>query len=301
MDSPLIFEREIAIPTTNETLYRRIYALEVWLRRVLMASIMGRYATQWRSAIPTEIAKELKARRDALRKRVVLDVETSDNDVWLLTLEELRRLLLSEFLWPEARALTGWQRRELSARIDELREIRNVIGHNRATTPRTLEIFAGIERYLDRGIQQFRGLTLYRRDSTGLDEEAEKEVGSLPWRVRALWDGQRRQVFMAMTEKFCSVLFLPVPPFTYLSVADLLESFEHARHSILAFYVNDAANEFSVVWPRGAREEEHDAVLLGFEAFGHFTDTPYEHQDPKYVCDPRIWFYSDQSFYELDR
>lgn len=300
METYLAFETEIPIPATNEILYRRVYVLEQWLRRILIASLMSRYATHWRNAIPTEIAKEFKGRRAALRRRVVLDVESSDNDVWLLTLEELRRLLLSEFLWPEVRPLTGWQKKELGARVEQLREIRNVVGHNRATTSGTLEIFEGVEHYLARGIRTFRQQTLYRDPPHGLDVNGSSEEAVLE-QVKALWDGTTRQVFLIVTEKFYSVIFLPVPPFTFISIADLLESFDHARHSILAFYVNDEANEFSVVWPRGATAEETASVLRGFEQYSHFTRTSYEQQDPKYVCDPRIWFYADRFAYELER
>jgi hypothetical protein len=76
--------------------------------------------------------------------------------VWLLTLEELRRLLLSDFLWPSVKQLTGLQKADVASRVEELREIRNVIGHNRATTGQTARIFEGIEGYLGSGVERFR-------------------------------------------------------------------------------------------------------------------------------------------------
>jgi hypothetical protein len=281
------------MPAGNLRLYRRIYVLEQWLRRILMAALMSRYGTQWRSAIPTEVSKLLRSRREQLRTRTILDVESSDNVIWLLTLDELRRLLVSSDLWPSVKELIGLQKADLDARIEEMREIRNVVGHNRATTIRTGQIFDGIDDYLWRGIDHFREQTLYRAPNFVVAEDASDPLASA---VQALWDGKRRQVALASTEKFHSVTFLPVAPFTLISVPDLLEAFHHARHTILAFYVNDRANEFAVIWPRGALLDEHRSVISGFESFCHFTETPYAEQDPKYICDPRIWFYSDELF-----
>jgi hypothetical protein len=59
----LSVEVDVPLPEGNLLLYRRIYVLEQWLRRITMAALMSRYATQWRNAIPTEISKELKGTR----------------------------------------------------------------------------------------------------------------------------------------------------------------------------------------------------------------------------------------------
>jgi hypothetical protein len=48
-------------PAGSLLLYRRIYVLEQWLRRIALATLMRRYATRWRSAIPTDISKRGEA------------------------------------------------------------------------------------------------------------------------------------------------------------------------------------------------------------------------------------------------
>ncbi|HZS57642.1 MAG TPA: hypothetical protein VFA43_00125 [Gemmatimonadaceae bacterium] len=286
------FEGEVPIPQWNLELYRRIYLLEQWLRRIVMAGLMSRYATQWRSAIPTEISANLKQRRRQLAARTFLDVESSDNVVWLLTLEELKQLMTSNFIWPSVKELTGLQRADVLARVDELREIRNVVGHNRATTPRTLRIFEGVEQYLGQGIDHFRNETLYS-ESNAIFSHAEDEP--LAEAVEALWEPGTRQVFLQASDRFYAMVSLPVPPFAYISVPDLVEAIHDVRHLILAVYVNGVADEFSVVWPRGALDAEHQQVIEAIAAFhvGRHTELPYSEQDPKHVCDPRIWFYFD--------
>jgi hypothetical protein len=78
VETRLEFEDEIPIPLGNLGLYRRIYVLEQWLRRFAMAALMSKYATQWRSAIPTEFGEELRRRRKQLGSRTYLDVESND-------------------------------------------------------------------------------------------------------------------------------------------------------------------------------------------------------------------------------
>lgn len=259
-----------------------------------MATLMSRYGTRWRDAIPTPISAELKSRRDQLRTRTYLDVESSDNVVWLLTLEELRQMLISPKLWPAARELTRLQKSDVASRVEELREIRNVIGHNRATTSRTIRVFEGIEEYLSKGIEHFRDETLYYRAEEILT--APDPHDPLSAAIADLWDGKKRQVFLERTKKFSAVMFLPVPPFTLISIPDLLETFHDVRHLILALYVNARANEFSVVWPRTATSADDEAILASLATFHHFTEIEYANQDPKYICDPRIWFYVDERF-----
>src|SRR4051812_26825527 len=101
------FEEELPLPEVNIFLYRRIYVIEQWLRRVALAALMARYGSRWNDAIPTEIGKNLKGRVAGLRNRVAFDTENSDNAIWCLTLEELKSLLLYEKIWPLVKELTG--------------------------------------------------------------------------------------------------------------------------------------------------------------------------------------------------
>jgi hypothetical protein len=284
--------REVPLPPANLVLYERIYRLEQWLRRISLAALMLRYGTRWRDGIPTDISKVLKARRDSLRGRVHLNVENVDNVVWLLTLEELRRMLTSDFLHSSVRALTKFHRLELASRLEQLREIRNVVGHNRAATPETVRILENLETYLFRGIDRFRRELLYdaNRDlftSTDESDVASRELGAREH--LASW----HQIILGVGRGFYDLVSLPRPSEDYVDLGHLLEAFNDIAHTILALFVNDAHNEFSVVWPRDASELEHAAIIERMLTFDEFTNEPYEQQDWKFVCDPRIWFYTD--------
>jgi hypothetical protein len=180
----------------------------------------------------------------------------------------------------------------VAARVDELRQIRNVIGHNRATTAQTLRIFEGIELYIEPGIDRFRRQTLYEDTSEMFTDTSGDPLAAA---VATHWNASpSRHVFLQRSAKFYAIVSLPVPPFTLMSVPDLVEAFHDVRHVILGIYVSGTANEFSVVWPRGALDLEHQAVIEALDGAFEFTETDYADQDPKYVCDPRVWFYFDE-------
>jgi hypothetical protein len=84
----IVFREELPLPTTNIEIYEQMYALEQWLRRVACASLMARFGSTWRSALPPELAGDLKRRLKQLEGRVHLDCENSRNAIWLLTLED---------------------------------------------------------------------------------------------------------------------------------------------------------------------------------------------------------------------
>jgi hypothetical protein len=282
----LAFESDLPLPGVNIVLYRRIYVIEQWLRRVVLAALCARYGSRW--SIPNKILPNLDDRIKALRNRVAFDTENSDNAVWCLTLDELKAMLIYEKIWPYVKTLTGFDRRELLARLDEMREIRNVIGHNRAATPYTQKIFDAIAESLDEGISRFRDRFIY-------DFEQSQRIG-----------GSRNDVVVerfyathspiatnhiGTDEYFYYIYSVPRPIGSPIALGDLLEHFDAVRRVVLAFLIHRRnAGEFTVVWPREAAEAEHAAVLERFEEFEANTGAPYEDQSPKYVCHPKVWF-----------
>ena len=104
------FEGDLPVPEVNLTLYKRVYVLEQWARRVLLAALMARYGMAWQGALPTDISKRLKPRLQQLSNRVAFDTENSSNAIWAMTLDELRALLVYEKLWPMVKRLTGFTR-----------------------------------------------------------------------------------------------------------------------------------------------------------------------------------------------
>jgi hypothetical protein len=88
------FWDELPIPTANLTIYREIYSVEQWMRRIAYAALLARFGPNWRGSLPEELTSSLKRRLRQLNGRVHLDCENSDNAIWLLTLDELQGVRL---------------------------------------------------------------------------------------------------------------------------------------------------------------------------------------------------------------
>jgi hypothetical protein len=284
----ITFEADLPLPETNVWLYRHIYTLEQWLRRIALAALAGRYGTQWHGAIPTPIAKNLKVRIAALRDRVTFDTENSDNAIWCLTLDELKALLVYEKAWPHVKALTGFDRRELTARLDDLREIRNVIGHNRAATDYTAKVFEAIDAALAPGITCFRDRLLYDFEGRQAFETAGPDAV-----VTRFYETQSPlgPAHLLHDDYFYYVHVVPREQREPLAISDFLEHFDDVRRVLVACLLNRKSHgDYSLVWPRRASAGEHREFLGRFETFAPTPGQPYERQNPKYVCHPKVWF-----------
>lgn len=77
-------------------------------------------------------------------------------------MEELRIILTMDSVWPIVREFSGFQKAFLEAKLSEVIEIRNVVGHNRATTSDTVAVWRGIATALRPGLDAFKGSLLYR-------------------------------------------------------------------------------------------------------------------------------------------
>lgn len=282
----LTFEGDLPLPDVNISLYRRIYVLEQWLRRIALASLMARYGSQWGNSFSNEKIEQFKTRLDNLKNRVAFNTENSDNLVWCLTMDELGSLLLSKKTWDITKDLTAFHRDELIGRLNDLREIRNVIGHNRAATQYTMDVFGAIERSLDEGIARFRDRMLYDLGGQQVAAGNSDPVVELFFRERSLLG--RDQITQDDHFYYAHMLGAVGEP---LDLGALLERFDAVRRAILAFLVSQSnAGEYALVWPKTASSQEHDQVvqLLGGHARRH--EGGYLAQSPRYACHPRVWF-----------
>jgi hypothetical protein len=279
------FEGELPLPDVNVALYRKIYVLEQWLRRITLAGLMARYGSRWNDSISNEMIRNVKPRLQNLKNRVAFNTENSDNLVWCLTLEELGALLLSEKTWNVVRDLTAFHRDELKGRINDLREIRNVVGHNRAATQYTMDVFVAIERNLGEGISHFCDRMLYDLSGSQASPAITDPVVDLFFRDRSALG--RDQITQDEYFYYAHIFSSSRSP---LDLGALLERFDPPRRAVLAFLVNRRnGGEFAVVWPKSAVQEEHQSIveLLG-GAFRPGDD--YLTQSPRYTCHPKVWF-----------
>ena len=150
------FEGELLIPRLNLVAYRRIYALENWLRRICLAAWMARHGSDWSAEIDKGLHKRLATRVDRNQKRLYLEAESHDDLIWQATHAELSDMLAADSVADTVERLTGFNGAFLKEELDKVREIRNLLAHNRALSATTLRILFVLLASLDRVVGTFK-------------------------------------------------------------------------------------------------------------------------------------------------
>jgi hypothetical protein len=292
------FVAELPFPEINSLLYRELYEYEQLFRRLAHAALVAKAGANWGGLLPAGLLSELKKRLSNLPNRIHLSCENSRNPVWITTMEELRTILTMDSIWSIVREFSGYQKTFLEGKLSDVIEIRNVIGHNRATSTDTLVVWRGIATSLRPGLDAFKASLLYRSG-----DEVHLENKSASQCVVALYsdrcrdnDWSRFQPMLSESKYFYALTHLPVDTDgDRVRTAALLEAFEPAKH-VFCFMINKSGNEFSVVWPKMHADPEHEQIMSTFWSCAPYvwTHTAYEDQSSAYVCDPQIWFYENQ-------
>lgn len=300
-DDAVSFWEELPIPDANLSIYREVYAIEQWLRRVAYAALMARYGANWRGTLKPELASNLKQRLRQLDGRVYLDCENSDNAIWLLTLDELQELLLADSNWPTVRELTRLSQQVVTSKLSEIREIRNVIGHSRAVGGQAELLTRAAASALRTGIDAFKNQLLYDSASDiHLGSPDDYEEDGVPARFASLTvnnDGSVFQPMLSESKYFYALTRLPCGPYDdFLGIRQFLAHLGPIRHDILAVLVNKMGVEFTLVWPKASSEATHSRVMDFFFSKHDvaWISVSYDRQSTAAVCDPAIWFYENQ-------
>lgn len=300
-DSVFFFE-ELPIPHANLSIYREVYVLEQWLRRIAYAALLGTHGKNWQGTLDPELLADLKKRLRQLEGRVHLDCENSENAVWLMTLDELGGLLLADSNWPTVKKLTLLPKRVIETKVDEIRELRNVVGHSRAVGEGGELLARAASAALQVGIGNFKNQLLYDEDDNEevhIGNPGDYPPGSFPARFAdriARSESDEFQSLLTESEYFFSLTRLPTPPFSRsVAVRALLARSRTIYDDLLAILINKAGDEFTLVWPKRAGAEVDERVLSFFLA-NHdrfWVELPYEEQAAAAICDPAIWFYEN--------
>jgi hypothetical protein len=312
------FERDVPFPETNWFAYRDLYIAEQQLRRVALAAAMVQGGSHVLGSLPAEVAVSSKTAIAQLKQRTYLGSDDAAEALWTTTLDQLRLVLTGEpALRRTVGQLTGFTSRLLESKLDEIREIRNIVGHNRAVSTKTLTILQAALTSLEQGFEQFRTIIFSSQYAT-----FDFEMDGTP-RVPMPLDHPLRPVL----DRWVAETPLPFPPgalrlgesdwFYYLvlvpeefrlqPVSDteayvgrwadlevLLRRCEMSLHAVLAFTINVGGHTLSVVWSKACTEVEHEQVVADFVGCvgSIWGGIEYPAQAEQVVCHPKIWFHS---------
>jgi hypothetical protein len=293
------FVSEIPFPETNALIYRELYEYEQLFRRLAHAALVAKAGNQWAGSLPTGLLSELKKRLDNLKSRIHLNCENNRNLIWITTMEELRLVLTMDSTWSIVREFSGYQKTFLESKLSEAIEIRNVIGHNRATTLDTMSVWRGIATSLRAGLDSFKASVLYREgEDIHLEDDEHDNPVVISYTKRCQGnDWSRFQPTLSESKYFYTLTHLPVDTNgDWVRAAGLINAFKSSDQHIFCFMINKSGNEFSVVWSKTLPQEAHEQILDTFWETSHaiWTYTSYQEQSAAYTCDPQIWFYENQ-------
>jgi hypothetical protein len=228
-----------------------------------------------------------------------LDTDNESNLIWQATYGELSKLLIHSETWDEVEFLIGFHKDVFVHKLDELRSIRNVLAHNRALSQTTEDIVHGIIASFKLSIRKFKTRVIYA-ESDILPDRGFNQIGEYFNEKIKNNDWSKYQAFISANDNFYSLVCLPVERHDDTpSAAKILKEYCAVQSSILAFLFNKCGSEYIILIPRSVSEAEiKTAIDIFLENPDVWTHKQFTEQHPKYICNPRIWFYENRIPFE---
>lgn len=114
-------------------------------------------------------------------------------------------------------------------------------------------------------------------------------------------DWEKFQAFIDLNNQIYTLACLPAErEGVYPSAYKLLEAYKSVLDYILAFTLNKQGSEYCILIPQITHVEDIERVIDVFVKEDHrvWTNTGFENQNPKYICNPKIWFYENNQLIE---
>ncbi|MDO9465633.1 MAG: hypothetical protein Q7J67_10115 [bacterium] len=308
---------EVPFSKYNLLIYSELYVLENWLRRIIYTLLLAKFGKDWKGVIPEKILNDLKRRLKETRDRVYLDCENNDNVIWLTTLGELSQLFKLESIMPILKDITTYSGKLISSKIEDLGEIRNIIGHNRAIGKSTFEIYRGVLKTFNVLLKSFKNKIIHMK---GIKLIRERDEYSVPSSI--YFNIQNRHNKGKKNSEKLEALFIDTPYFYflwdidedkqkkehYVNISTLLDLFGDLTEYIMAFFLQSIydTDTMGVTGLRIAIPKNCDYKMLQkiYKTFLRSCDSiwtdkrAYDEQEAKFVCHPKIWFYETEDTYQ---
>jgi hypothetical protein len=294
----LEFDGEMLVAQANITAYRKMYILEGWLRRICIAAWMAKFGFSWDQEIDSRIKNTIQRRIDGNRQRLYLGAESSNDLISQSTHAELLQMLTSDKVAATVTALTGATPSFLSMKLNEARDIRNLLAHNHALSERTYVILSGILASLEEAVNTFKDRVLYSQDSEifwGDDHPLSSYLDCL----LSENDWSKFQAFVGRRGDFLEYWSLPAafetrPPWP--DAQKLLYVYRDHLDNIVAFCLNKTGHEFGILTPMILSLISHEHLCDTFVKHQNtWTEVHFEEQNPRFICNSKFWFYENES------
>ncbi|MFC5701715.1 hypothetical protein ACFPVX_10480 [Cohnella faecalis] len=288
----LEFKDEMLIP--NGDVYYSIYELENWLRRISLSVYMMEYGDLWLENVPKRVYERYMQRSTKTNEIYYFDADSEDNLIWSLTHSELSELLLNPKVWDRVHMVIGFTNERFKQKLFELREIRNILAHNRALSERTAVIVQGIIESMHLAVDKFKQNYLYTGNFEILHSGNDK-IGDYFVDKMDEHDPSNFQSFISVDKDLFSIACLPVErEGKYPSAYKLLNCYKDVLDSILAIQVNKSGDEYLITFPKKVSLDNIKRIVDRFTRNDPvWTNRRFEDQHPKYICNPKIWFYEN--------
>lgn len=291
----LEFNREMLMPTINVEVYNSIYELENWIRRICLSTYITEFGSRWDKEIPRKVFDKLTYQSKKNLDLKYLGAEDDKNFIWSATLGEIIILLENEKVSLRLEEIIGYNKGKFITKVNELREIRNLLAHNRALSPSSEIIIKGIVESLRLAVKNFKDNIIYNNFEICISDD--DEVAQYFNDKMDVNDWSKFQAFISKDDHLYSIIHLPsLNDGRYPSAAKLLREYQSFNEEILAFLINKTCDEFSIIVSRKLDISKTKEIIdLFLEKNNVWTSKRFEEQNPKYICNPKIWFYENST------
>lgn len=302
-----LFKGEIPISINNSLIFDRTFIIEQWIRRIIMFVLMTEYGEDWIKAFKDKDLLEYESMRKRLIGREIIE-HKDDHILWYSTITYLGKFIeKNENIKEKIEKITKQDTHSISKSIFKIAGIRNEMAHNRTITSIMSEDY-DINFDILRGvIENFKKNTIYSNlgEIISISNTLYTPYYKLIDYFEKINDNQFSRIgtqsFIKEEADYYSVILLPCPAINgeFIDTGIILERYSKLKDFIIAFYINKAVGEYQVIVPKitGKQKLVYESIIDTFfdivPSIG--TDTAYELQDPKYTCNPKIWFYENST------
>lgn len=296
-----VFKGDMPISINNSKIFDKTFIVEQWIRRIIKFVLMIEYGADWIKAFKDKDLEDYENMRRKLVGREVLEFK-DDHLLWYASISYLASFIKRKDIRNTIENVTSFSASELSKTLFKIGDIRNEMAHNRTITKAMEEDFNKNFGILEDVIINFKKKTIYKKDGEFVSNQYSIKFGFINYfnKLKIInFKSYGTQSFLKEQEDFFSIILLPCKAigYDYIDISVLLERFDTFKDYIISFYINMHNPEYQVIISKRTVSKQktmEEIINIFFDIVKVVgTDMPYELQDSRYTCNPKIWFYNN--------